>query len=553
MNRHRHPDEPLRFEECWDEITRLQGKYPSLRRDLEAAIAYRNDNHSIQRLLQWLQAFEKKHLRLNIGFLTIESHDEALCNSARELAHKTERAIFREIGELKRLGYRGNYCQRQAWQLLFTLCEGMEITPPTINDLDDKHQVAAALMRAFNERWWRRKLRTLQARKLEIACRYLGAVCKKRGGYCSDATLRRRTRQKQRNRELLEKLEAINDQGQRYTLAELSDLGVSNPVNRRNELMTRIRGFEEYAEDFPDYIPVFITQTCPSRFHSHHRSGSTYDNWNRSTPREAQAYLTDVWAKVRAAWKKEHIECFGLRVAEPHHDACPHWHLLLWFPKTVIKRALSIYRHCALQDSPNEAGAAKRRFTIKRDELAKGATGYIAKYISKNIDGLTENGEAWNVQALKSAARIEAWASTWGIRQFQQLGGPSVTVWRESRRLSASSLREQTENLTPELAQAIQNIMKAADQSDWKQFTHAMGGAILPRKERPLRAYMIKKLDDTGEAIKNAYGETIEQLKGLFAFGTAVITTHLYDWTIQPIKPDKNTDDPTLRPLDLCQ
>ncbi|MDP0947687.1 replication endonuclease, partial [Klebsiella pneumoniae] len=72
--------------------------------------------------------------------------------------------------------------------------------------------------------WWRRKLRRLAGRRLEQVQREAHRVHRRAGIYCSDMSVERRRAQHHRNRALLETLEAINQEGQVYTLAELAEL-----------------------------------------------------------------------------------------------------------------------------------------------------------------------------------------------------------------------------------------------------------------------------------------------------------------------------------------
>lgn len=345
------------------------------------------------------------------------------------------------------------------------------ITPP-----DDKFTDMGSVARMTSEHWLRRQLRKLLGRSVEQAAISAGLVHSKADIYISEDGYMRRVQQKRKNAKTLEGLEIVNEEGEAYRLSDIERASLANPRIRRGELMTRIRGFEEVAKE-AGHIAVFVTLTCPSRFHSHrYDTGLMNSRYGKTNPREAQVYLCAVWARIRAKLDREGIQIYGFRVAEPHHDATPHWHMLLFLDQSRHSEFKHIFRHYALEDSPNEPGAQERRVEWVQIDPAKGtATGYIAKYISKNLDAHNVDIDFEGCGGATGAARVEAWAAQWGIRQFQQIGGPSVGIWRELRRL-----RE------PVACPITEKTRMAADNGDWAGFVQAMGGPCLNKKDRPI-------------------------------------------------------------------
>lgn len=441
--------------------------------------------------------------------------------------------------------------------------------------------------------WWRRNLRKVNARKAEALSIALGLVHKRHALYASHDAVTRRREQKRRNRALLEALTAINELGEEFSLADVADAGMSNPRIRRAELMCRIAGFEHIAIGL-ELAGEFITLTAPSRFHPRvAASGQRNPHYDGvSTPTDTRDYLGGVWSRIGASLARADIKIFGFRVAEPHHDGTPHYHGLFFMaPEHVREFRRIVARHAVREDRQElglryaltradamamarkqKAAGAKEPLTklaeaigwekafwsskqtrwvwngirprveFKRIDWSRGtAAGYIAKYISKNIDGTRQDGfsigqdheaiggrpdgddgvtlaEDYATDAVITAQRVDAWASTWGIRQFQQVGGPPVGVWRELRRIDYADAED-----------VLMRAAAAADAGNWGRFVEVMGGHEASRKNMPLR------LAKDSAPATNRYGEPGQ--KRLFGVvevdGGQLAVTRMHTWEIK--------------------
>lgn len=330
--------------------------------------------------------------------------------------------------------------------------------------------------------FWRRQLRAIYGRAAECAYRDLGRVHRHEDPYLTNDGLDRYLQQRARGQRFLESTDAVCEEtGEVFSLADLAARSLACETNRRGELMVRVRGMEEFAVA-NGHSWMFLTLTCPSAFHPRMAvSGAPNPSYVRSTVRDARDLLQRLWARVRAKAKRLGLTFYGVRTAEPHHDGTPHWHLMLFGPTRDLEALWEVIRSHWYGVNPEELtsdAARDARALRKLPDPAKGqsAAGYIVKYIAKGIDGHRLDGDdpaETDLSGAEAAARVVAWARLHGIRQFQQIGGPRVGLYRELRRI-----RE------PVAEPALEVARLAADAGEFAAFWRA-ASAVQLIKEVP--------------------------------------------------------------------
>lgn len=464
----------------------------------------------------------------------LAASDSEICNLAKSCADRVGKILASTVGTTA----------EALESVLTAFCLENGAAVPEYNTM------RGLISRLTDPGFWRRQFRRTVARQVEGFARDMGMVSRKAGIYASDETVKRHGEQQRRNAAALENTvavrEAVNAETgefyeQEFSLAELAALGVSNPSVRFAELMVRVKGMESHARS-NGYIGLFVTGTAPSCMHAVKKDGRQNALFEHIDPRAAQQWLARQWGRMRTAIGRAGIKYYGVRVAEPHHDGTPHWHMLVfiqgrsavgrfmaifrrwllrgdWAPsvkKTLIEQgcadglsvkaatlaaASAIHAEKVAQRAKEKADRSRRRRAcdFKLIDWARGtAAGYLVKYLAKNISGERVGLDLENDKpANETAGRVLAWASCWGIRQFQVVGGPPVGVWRELRRI-----KEKPEQL--ELFDAWSATGSKAEERapDWGKFIDAQGGIDCRRKDRPVQLW---KLMEPGRLTK--YGD----------------------------------------------
>lgn len=452
------------------------------------------------------------------------------------------------------------------------------------------------ISRMIDEKWWLgrlMKVRKIMREHLAIA---MGQVSSKASPYASWDCIREHKEQQKRNWEFIKQSELFDQEtGETADLAEMVLRSVSNPAIRRHELMVRCRGCEDIGNEL-GLQGLFLTLTSPSKYHNSYKKGGFVPHWNGASPRDAQAYLNNVWQRIRAKLGREGLRWFGVRVAEPHHDGTPHWHLLIWVKPEEKEAVAKIFIDYAVKEDKNELFKGSEfdyspRCDVGEIDPEKGtATGYIAKYISKNIDGFAMDDEMSDEtdKSVKDMAKnVSAWKSRWNIRQFQFFGGAPVTTYRELRRFASQNkkafieylfMQERSDLLTiysmlqrdlvgpikPSKLITNQELFKvigdsyqargdaktasvagtlaAADHGNWHGYIMGQGGPFVRRDDLLIvNSYEVLPF-------ASAHGEDVRKIKG-FTTPEETVETRTKVWVIQP----KGTvhDGPEAGALDL--
>lgn len=386
----------------------------------------------------------------------------------------------------------------------------------------------SSLMRLTSGDYWSGIFSCIQYSWIEARARGKGIVCKTKSPYISDISLRRHIEKNRATEKFLDKFCLQSSDGEQIDLRSAYESGISNPEHRRRELMMRIRTTDEFFSEL-NYKGFFLTITAPARFHSVNVNGSLNGKNNVSEVRDTHRYLTTIWRNAFRRFDRDGVFAAGYRLVEPHHDGTPHWHCLIWFPPEVAESGIAILedRFCRV-DRHEIIGKTGVRFKALPLDPDRGATGYVAAYVSKNVDGHSlEVDFDSGLSAIDGAQRATAWARLHRIRQFQAFGVVGATAWREFRKIRV---------LPAGVHEVLADFWRAADAGDFREFIR------LSKIHGACRIYRSGE-DFSGNQIWNRWGERSVRIRGVAITVDGedfCMVTRTREWEIVPKKSPEN-------------
>ncbi|MGG7734177.1 replication endonuclease [Klebsiella aerogenes] len=430
---------------------------------------------------------------------------------------------------------------RQSWEKVAAEAMRLDVIPPAFEQLRRKKRrrkpvpydlIPGSLARMLCADWWYRKLWQMRCEWREEQLRAVCLVNRKASPYVSYEAVIHKREQRRKSLEFFQSHELVNADGDTLDMEDVVNASSSNPAHRRNEMMACVKGLELIAEMRGD-CAVFYTITCPSRFHATLNNGRPNPKWTSETVRQSSDYLVDTFAAFRKAMHKAGLRWYGVRVAEPHHDGTVHWHLLCFMRKKDRRTLTKLLRKFAIrEDRPELGNNTGPRFKSELINPRKGRpTSYIAKYISKNIDGrglAKEISKETGKSLRDSAEHVSAWASLHRVQQFRFFGIPGRQAYRELRLLAGQAARQQADKKAG--APVLDNprldaVLAAADAGCFATYIMKQGGVLVPRKHHLVRtAYELNDEPST-------YGDHGIRIYGIWSpIVEGRICTHAMKW-----------------------
>ena len=425
--------------------------------------------------------------------------------------------------------------------------------------------VPSRMARVADARFWRRAIRLLLMREREHFFLRLRLVGRGAERYVSDAQLSARLSQLRRQAEWMKATVLVP----RYIVPGDATEGLltldqvaSSPRTRFAKLYTFVKAMDAISVD-EKLSAGMLTLTLEPEWHPNPSHG--HNSWNGSSPRAAHQSMATRWQAILRDLDRLGVGLSGLRVVEPHQDACPHWHLwLLYRPdaeQPILETVMRYFPNRLKVRAPRVKGAAgdiiydslgALKAGISRapshtkegaqvelariDRSISSGASYAMKYLLKTVDG----GDTLNAEAglfpddadgttlspeqikrrqehLATAKRVDAYRSLWGINAGQLFGvAKCLTAWDELRRLESAPSHPLMRRLWALARGTDKEGRIGAGESikgDARGFLEALGGlAACGKPPKGMARVSIGRLTETAV---NGYGEGIERTKGV--------------------------------------